>query len=180
MIVAGIDPSLTATGIAIIDLDQPDELRTETIASKGHRDAPVVTRLARLRYLADSIAIATQQAGLAVIEYPTLSQGRQGGHLDRHGLWWMIIDRLHFNRTPIAVVTASGRAKYATGKGNASKDEVLLAVAKRYLNADVKTNDEADALILAAMGARYLGHPIEEHLPQTHLAAMAGAEWPTR
>lgn len=38
-------------------------------------------------------------------------------------------------------------------------------------------NDEADALVLAAMAHRHLGHPIDE-LPKTHLAAMDKIRWP--
>jgi len=69
------------------------------------------------------------------------------------------------------------RAIYATGKA-LDKDQVLAAVVRRYPNVPIGNNNEADALILAAMGARKLGHPYEPSLPQTHLRAMDGAEWP--
>jgi hypothetical protein len=68
--------------------------------------------------------------------------------------------------------------KYATGKGMIAKDAVLAAVVRRYVGIDVTCNDEADALILAAMGARHLGQPIEDSLPLTHLAAMDNVHWP--
>ena len=71
------------------------------------------------------------------------------------------------------VVPASSRAKYATGRGNAGKDEVLLAVSRRYPHAPIVNNDQADAVALAAMGARLLGEPIEDSLPKTHLDALA-------
>ena len=68
---------------------------------------------------------------------------------------------------------------YGTGKGNAGKDEVMLATARRYTNqAEVANNDQADALVLAAMGARHLGAPIEESLPQSHLRALDKVAWP--
>lgn len=175
--IIGIDPSLTATGIARIDQADPD-IETWTVTSSGRKTATIHERAHRLQSLTQQISAACTNATLVVIEYPTLSQVRQGGHLDRHGLWWLLVTHLITNHIPVAVVTASGRAKYATGRGNAGKDEVMLAVARRYLNAIPANNNEADALILAAMGARHTGHPIEEHLPKTHLAAMDAIPWP--
>ena len=72
----------------------------------------------------------------------------------------------------------TSRATYATGKDNAGKDAVLAAVVRRYPDVDVTGNDEADALVMAAMGARLLGHPLEDSLPQSHLRALAGLELP--
>ncbi|GMA22268.1 hypothetical protein GCM10025864_44320 [Luteimicrobium album] len=54
---------------------------------------------------------------------------------------------------------------------------MLAAVIRRHPTVDITGNDEADALILAAMGARHLGHPIDD-VPATHLAAMNGGQWP--
>ena len=71
------------------------------------------------------------------------------------------------------------RAKYATGKGNAGKDEVLLAASRRYPHAPIVGNDDADAVVLAAIGARMLGEPIEDSLPKTHLDALARLSLPT-
>ena len=70
-------------------------------------------------------------------------------------------------------VPPSCRAKYATGKGNAGKDEVLLAASRRYPHAPIVGNDDADAVVLAAIGARLLGEPVEDSLPKTHLDALA-------
>ncbi len=70
------------------------------------------------------------------------------------------------------------RAKYATGRGNAGKDEVLLAVAHRWTHVcQPDGNDTADALVLASMGADHLGHP-PVHLPATHREALTKVPWP--
>ena len=178
MRVLGIDPSLTATGLALIDTDDRLVVDTWTITTKGHRDDSIRQRLNRIEDIAGQITLV--EADYHVIEYPTLSQGRQGGHLDRHGLWWLTVSALRANAPDggrLAVVPASTRARYATGKGNAGKDTVLLEVARRYPHARPANNNEADALILAAMGARHLGAPIDD-LPKTHLAAMDAVQWP--
>ena len=62
--------------------------------------------------------------------------------------------------------------KYATGKGTASKMEVMAAAIKRYPQFDIANDNEADAVILTAFLARALGRPIEESLPQANLAAL--------
>jgi Holliday junction resolvasome RuvABC endonuclease subunit len=92
--------------------------------------------------------------------------------------WYLILGELHHRYGQEAVVVApTQRAKYASGKGNASKDTVLLAVAARYPSVGVTDNNQADALVLAAMGARHLGHPVEESLPVVNLSAMDAVRW---
>ena len=172
--VAGIDLSLTSTGLAVIG---PDGVQVHRIQSKGHKDATLIERVVRLRRIAVELDDRLTGGDLIVIEQPAYS--RTTGHMhDRSGLWWLIVNSLSWH-TPVVEVAPTARCKYATGKGNASKDAVLAAVVRRYPDVDVTGNDVADALVLAAMGARALGHPIEASLPQTHLDAMAKVAWPT-
>lgn len=172
--ILGVDPSLTGTGLALLDTDDHLVIPVETITTKGAKDATLDDRRHRLLDITERIVYAAvmHKSDLAVIEAPSLGQARQGGVLDRHGLWWLVITRLAEARVPVTPVAPTVRAKYATGRGNAGKDEVLLAVAKRYPHVDVQNNNEADALVLAAIGARLTGHPIDE-LPKTHLDALA-------
>lgn len=182
-IIIGIDPSLTGTGIARVDTDDRLVAQVATVTSKGKRDDDWPTRANRIEDLAAQVANHAwpqrdDRADLVVIEAPTLSQGRQGGHLDRHGLWWHLLALLGAWDIPYAVVTASARAKYATGKGNAPKDHVLLAVARRFPHVPVTDNNQADALILAAMGADHHGCPLVE-LPKAHREALDKVAWPS-
>lgn len=174
MIVFGIDPSLTSTGVAFVDTADRLTVGVGRVQSKGGRADSWPVRATRLGRLADRVAAETPAgARLAVIEAPSLAQRNAGAAHDRAGLWWGIYHRLTAAGVPVLPVPPSCRAKYATGKGNAGKDEVLLAVARRYPHAPVGGNDEADALVLAAMGARLLGEPVEDSLPKTHLDALA-------
>jgi len=118
-------------------------------------------------------------ADLAVIEGPAYSRGQMGGQHAKAGSWWLIVDNLASAGIPILVVPPNVRAMYATGKGNAGKDEVLAAVVKRYPGYDVDSNDIADALAMCALGARLLGHPIDD-LPKTHLRALAKLTHPLK
>jgi len=79
---------------------------------------------------------------------------------------------------PFEVVTPSTIKQYATGKGNASKDDVLLAAVRR-LGYEGKSKDEADALWLYALTMHALGAPIAT-VPAAHLKALKALTWANR
>ena len=178
----GLDLSLTSTGIATV---HNGCIRVTTMKSTGSKDATLAQRRRRINDLAGRIIAQLWHDGippeLVAVEGPSLGQGRQtGGQHDRAGLWWMVVDELIDLGLHVVEIAPAARAKYATGKGNASKDAVLAAVVRRYVDVEVGCNDEADACVLAAMAARHLGDPFEESLPATHLEAMAKVRWPAR
>ena len=180
MNVVGIDLSLTGTGLAFINND----ITVRTISSKGRATATITERYERVsahanRIVANILDGLPNGPRLAVLEQPAQSKGALPGQLDSHGLWWLVMYWLR-NEMPVAHVSPSTRPVYATGKGNAGKDAVLAAVVRRYPNVPVANNNEADALILAAMGARWAGTPIDNPLPQTHLRAMTAPQWPDK
>src|SRR5690606_1478975 len=78
---------------------------------------------------------------------------------------------------PYAIVSPTSLKKYVTGRGNASKDEVLAAAIRRWPDAAINGNDEADAYALRAMGLDHLGHPVAD-VPKTHRDALAKVAWP--
>lgn len=175
MRVVGLDLSLTSSGVALI-LDG-QIITIGRIESKPVADATLADRRDRLRNVYRQVESFAVYADLAVVESPSFGQGRQGGSHDRAGLWWLVVDVLLAARIPVSEVSPAARAKYATGKGNAGKAAVVSAVTRRY-DREFGTDDEADALVLAAMGARHLGCPIEASLPATHLDAMRNVRWP--
>jgi hypothetical protein len=59
------------------------------------------------------------------------------------------------------IVPPTSRAKYATGKGNAKKDMVVASAIVMFGEKLVIDDNAADAMFLAAMGARYIGNPID-------------------
>jgi crossover junction endodeoxyribonuclease RuvC len=89
-----------------------------------------------------------------------------------------LVSPLCLQGSPVVEVAPALLKKYATGKGNAGKDEVLAAAIRRYPMANITCNDIGDAVVLAAMGARHLGEPIESSLPQVNHTAMEKVAWP--
>lgn len=172
--VVGLDLSLTATGIAT-----PEGVRT--ITSRGRKGDNLWSRRDRLSRLAGQIGAAITDespfgGALVVIEGPSIQRAAGGTH-DRSGLWWLVVDELFTHQHTIVEVAPSARAKYATGKGNAGKDEVLAAVVRRYPDVLVTNNNEADSLVLRAMGCDWLGEPLAT-VPQTHRVALDKVAWP--
>ena len=179
MRVVGLDLSLTATGYALIE---DSTITVDTITSKPRGDtlADRHMRLHNLVYDLLTCHLPTDPIDLAVIEQPAFSR-TTGHHHDRSGFWWLVVDAIWGWReeaTPIAEVSPTALKKYATGKGNAAKDTVLLAAAYRFPTAGLADNNQADALWLAAMGARHLDQPAD-NVPLTNQAAMTAVRWPS-
>lgn len=181
-LVIGIDPSLTATGVAT-----PDGVRT--IRSSGHDNDTLRQRSTRLHDLAVEVLGVIDGARsrwigglgdnvLVVIEAPAYAS-KTGKNHERSGLWWLIVDDLIGPGIAVDVVevTTNQRMRYATGKGQADKDEVLAAVIRRYPDVDVRNNNEADALILRAMGCDAIGAPLVV-VPKAHRVDLPKVAWP--
>ncbi|GGW15842.1 hypothetical protein GCM10018980_51280 [Streptomyces capoamus] len=168
--VAGLDISLTGTGISTLG-------GTTRVPTTGRRRDTILQRRTRMRHILDTVLTEVGTVDLACVEGP--SHHSVGGSVwDRGGLWWLIIDGLCARGIPVAVIPPMSRAKYATGNGGSRKAAVLEAAQHRY-GAILPTDDEADALILRAMGLDWLGVPLAE-VPDGHRAALAGCQWPDR
>jgi crossover junction endodeoxyribonuclease RuvC len=183
--IAGIDLSMTSTGVTRLCWEDDGTLWPfqRRVTSTGKDSDTTAQRRTRLRWIADEVANEVADAHLVVIE--GLAFAAAGKHAAAGvGLWWLTFDGLLADKPhrPIAIVTPSQRMTYAVGKGGgptAAKDRVLAAVLRRYpQHFDVDGNDLADSTLLAAMGARNLGRPVEESLPLTHIAAMTKVNWP--
>jgi crossover junction endodeoxyribonuclease RuvC len=172
IVVLGLDLSLASTGLATYSSElgyQTRALKPPTRRSHGHD---------RLEWLLQTVESEFRHAHLVVVEGPSYGSANRGqrGHHERAGLWWLVTHALWLRMSQVAVAPPAAVKRYATGKGNASKDTVLREVTRRF--ADFHGgNDEADALILAALAAEHLGHPIVE-MPAAHRTALTAVEWP--
>lgn len=174
MRILSLDPSLTGTGVTTI--------------TTGRDGTPTVTaRTLKTRLLGhDRLAWILEEIGspdawdLVVIEGPAYGSqaSRQSGHHERAGLWWLIAHRLWRHGIPYAVVPPNARAKYAAGKGNASKGEVMAAVIRRYGHlVDIGDDNQADSVATAAMAAHHLQRPLLIP-PAAHCTALTAVKWP--
>lgn len=189
MIIAGIDPSLTNTGIAILHNGQPALLRsighgTLSGRSYAHRSDRIVSECrAVMAVLADecdernTLRPPRSRIDLAVIEGPAYGACNASTH-DGSGLWWGLYSTLRARRIPVAVIAPTTRAKWATGKGNADKTTILTTVRSWWPATHVANHDQADALVLAAIGAFHYGDPMPFPVREWHTANLAAVQWP--
>jgi crossover junction endodeoxyribonuclease RuvC len=159
--VIGLDLSLTATGVAAINL------ATAALSTAVHESvAPAVDTLnahtLRHRALADGVVsqvVATNPA-LAVVEGLQFSVKEKDSSLTRRGfLWWAVIEGLCAAGVPIIEAAPSQIKQIATGRGNAGKDEMVAAYVTAWPHAERGPNirDRADAAFAAALGIAWLG-----------------------
>lgn len=179
--IVGLDLSLTGTGVAEVYLsDDGPQIKVATYGSKGAIQDTLSQRQQRILLLATRIVntVIDAKPAWVLIEAPAFNS--KNGHFhDRSGLWWLVVHSLADRLPDTKIVEATPQAvkKFATGKGNASKDEVLIAMTRRYTEVEFKNNNESDALSLAAIGASYVGHPIVE-VPKLHQEALKSIRWP--
>lgn len=169
--VVGLDLSLRSTGVAGRDW------ALTVVGPKLPDDAPTERRWARLRHMRARLLEYVDSADLLVLESPAYSKGADPGSHERAWLWWAVAGRCFAREIPLALVSPGTLKVYATGNGRASKEDVVQQVQRRRPDLEFRGNNEADALVLAAMGLDHLGLPPVE-LPQTHRRALAGVTWP--
>jgi Holliday junction resolvasome RuvABC endonuclease subunit len=168
--ILGIDPSLTGTGLALVERAGPGDFAwTHLSVAKnnlsGHH---------RLDYIVDTVMslVSTLQHGdVVVMEGPSFNSGGAKSH-ELAGGWWLIKHAMwqwmEETGTELAVyiVPPRSRAKYATGNGNAKKDAVLNSVNEWYHDINVTDHNIADAIVLATMGARVEKSYIDDVPPE--------------
>lgn len=170
--VIGVDVSLVATGVASSH-EWCETVGREKVTVMGIED-----KVAAVDGLARDILTLCQGADLVVIEAPQTGKS-YGGLVERIALTWLVVRALTHAERRIALVAPSGRARYACGKGNASKSAVVDAVARRWPQFVTTGNDNlADAVVLCAMGRDWLGAPMGT-VPQNHRDALSKVIWPT-
>lgn len=163
--ILGVDFSLTATGVAYIEDGAAECATIRSKKEDGWWEFP--SRVQDIAYAVDLWRNPLGLPGPAQLVIETPAFAAKSASLDRmFGGWWMFVSTIMRDclYEPPLLVTPSQVKKFATGKGNAGKDEVMLAVSRRYPDVPVKDNNQTDALVLAAIGAAVLGEPFNASL----------------
>jgi crossover junction endodeoxyribonuclease RuvC len=173
-----LDLSLTSSGWALPD--------GEVVASGTLRPGSKLSGAARLAWVCDRVVELVgegdERVSLVLLEgYSFGSQGRATFSIgELGGAVRMTLFRLG---VPFVEVPPAVLKKFAVGSGQASKDEVLLAAARRGGDMFVgSSNDEADAFWLlvagyAAAAARSVSVVPLLRMPAVQVAALEQVEW---
>lgn len=156
MTVLGVDFSLTATGVCVV---QDGEAECVTLGSAttdwwrfGERPRLIAERIDQWVGVEDKVPWA--------IESPSyMSKGR--GHDKVLVGWHMLVDHMIYElgyEPPLLVAPAQVK-KFATGAGNASKRDVERATWRRYPDVVLNDDNQSDALVIAAIASAAHGEP---------------------
>jgi crossover junction endodeoxyribonuclease RuvC len=144
----GIDVSATATGLLILKEtgeNHPEVMFVEEVTPKTTgmiRAREIVTRIMEIIHVTKPDKIVVEGYSLGKNMNSTIPLVEIGG---------LLRFMLHLDGLPWFDPRASEVKKFATGKGNAPKDVVMMWVLKRW-GYTSETNNIADAYVLAAMG----------------------------
>ena len=196
--VLGVDPSLAATGLCRITIDNTTPLgdtlsdadhaalckvQTVTVHSAGTtKDLPPVRRR-RVQAIRRQVLKAGTDADLVLIETPFYNrQSQQAAIIDRSWLWGTLLDGFDAMGIPVAHVAVAKVKGFATGKGaGAGTDKTGVAAGMVKLwgeHVDPKGDNEYDALVLASIGAVKLArHRLPIRVLERHLELVAGINW---
>jgi crossover junction endodeoxyribonuclease RuvC len=119
--IVGIDASLTSTGIVVLN---EGYVYTDTIQRKS-------TGVERLIEIRELVRLAVSGADLVAIEGYAFARPNQAHQIGELGG----VLRVMFHEEKIKYIEAAPSAvkKFATGKGNAKKEDVVLSVYKRWV-----------------------------------------------
>ena len=171
--VIGLDLSLTSTGVAIGDdtyVVAPQKLtgpeRLQFFRTKIHELVAM-----RMYDVGPRIFVAIEGYSFASRHSHAHALGELGGVMR---LWF------YDHQIPYVDIPPTSRAKFATGKGNAGKSEVVSAISARTgIFWDGPGNDDrCDAWVLQEMGLTHFGRE-RYNWPATHRDALSKIAWPT-
>jgi len=200
--IVGIDPSLTATGLAVWS-EKTEAIHVTTVNSSAKDGGGAAPQRQRLIAGAVFAWLALYVESPAIVVMEGLTPSAVGNVTDLAGLRAVLAYGLvarghilvdHKRKPPkkkggkeVASVDPSGRGispssvkLFALGKGSGAgtdKDAMILAAQKRLPEVPFANNNEADALWLMGMGAWYYA-PEPGEWPARNLTALDTIDWP--
>jgi len=155
----GVDPSLTASGIAIIrdgELTHFKEIKPNTFGSE------------RFIYIREAMRklIKYHSVDFIVHESPSLQSRNTSSLVDLGGLW-IVLTVLYFEmKVPYFLASPSQTKKFLSGRGvGVQKNEMLLALYKRW-GIETTSDNICDAISLAKLAqythAYVLDKPVKD------------------
>lgn len=162
MKVSGLDLSMTGTGLAVSMAGAPRGVETQLIQPREVRDR-------RLGEIKRRVMAEVAGSDFVLIEALTQRSYSSGVTGMVHGV---IRDALLEAGIRYGDLLPAALKKFATGRGNASKAEMMVAALKRG-EMEFREDNQCDAWWLWVAAHQYLGEPIIE-LPKAQRDSLAG------
>ena len=147
----GIDASLTSTGIVV--LDGMEQIYSKAIISSKVKGTERLRDLKKKtkEYMANFVLAQDIPVFLENYSFGSVMGGRTFSIGEWGGVLRVLLDEMGFKVTGIAPTMLK---KFATGKGNSKKEQMLLQTFKRY-GQEFDNNDLCDAFCMAMLCYRY-------------------------
>lgn len=171
MIAIGIDPSLTCTGLAIWDGERfhtaafPSKIVPHATLLQQHDRVNAIHSRVSERLMewivVDDLALWEERERVVVATEELPKSRMQGRSLDRFAHLWRLLDTV---RSVVKVdaaieVNPNSLKLISTGYGRAEKSD-MIDMAEGLYGVQCRTDDEADAVHLAAVAAACAGQPV--------------------
>lgn len=163
--IMGLDLSLTSTGYSI---------NQETGIISTNTKGP--ERLTRISNELINLVMSNPVDAVILEGYSFASRNSQAHSIGELG--GVVRMRLWQVGVPYVEVPPTCRAKFATGKGNASKNEVISSISAKtgIVWTGAGADDRCDAWILEQMGLAYLGKSNYDW-PEVNMSALDKVDW---
>lgn len=161
--IVGLDPSLAATGIAILSSPQtastPNVPKLLSVGAGGSNNDTVTQRSIRVGKQFERVMRSMPPSvRLVVIEQLPFKQPKFSAlYHERCALFHRIVEFLALRKIPVIDVSVKTVKLFATGNGAAEKPEVMAAMRELWPHANIRDDNQSDALALATIGAQHLG-----------------------
>lgn len=134
----------------------------------------------RLAWFRDQVHAMCRHFDPAIVVLEGYAYGIARGKSQQHSLGELggvVRLALHDLQVPVVVVTPTCLKRYATGRGNAKKEDMLAAAIRRlgYMGSN---HNVADAMWLRQMAADHYEAPGAVQMPKAQRAALEAVEWP--
>ena len=165
MNIIGLDLSLTSTGYSI-----NGNTGTVSVKTKG------AERLFDIREDVNNILVSNNIQYACIEGYAFSARNSQSHKIGELGGAIRLL--MYELQIPYVEVPPTSRAKFATGKGNAAKSEVISSISARtgILWVGSGADDECDAWILEQMLRCHMGISNFEW-PKSHMEALKSVDW---
>ena len=150
----GIDPGLSNTALCFYSSNQVTMPHTE--CRNAGKAVPGLARFGRFGRLVDAVEGLCIEAAPDIVMLEGFSYASQGSVIVLAEFGSLLRLRLLSLSCQLVEVAPKELKKWATGKGFASKIQIVAALTKRY-GVVYDTDDEYDAFALAKIGAQYRG-----------------------
>lgn len=158
-LVIGIDPSLTSTGVVVIEDGVVIEQRA--ILSRPSKEKTPTDEAVRLMKIRDAIrdlVMMDKKPDIVLVEGLAFTARNTSALVQLAGLNYYIREILIQAKIPFVIVSPTSLKKFATGKGNVDKNVIMMEVYKRW-EFSPENSDVSDAFVLAQIGLALCREP---------------------